>query len=241
MAGSEPRVPILMYHKIAPINKQSKVRGHYVSPGLFARQMTLLSLLGFQTVDLDSLYESNQKLPRKPIVITFDDGYQNFADNAQPVLSSHKFESTVFLVSNQVGGTNRWDVQMGDVEEPLMDLATIQRCRTLGTQFGSHTSDHADLSAVSAEVAWDQIRGSKESLESQLGIPIKTFCYPYGRMGSDTPKLVADAGYRLACSTLKGTNSSDTDRYTLRRINVRSDTWSAILLMKLLRSARNEG
>ena len=201
--------------------------------------MQVLKLLGFESVGLNGLFEEGQVLPRRPFVITFDDGYQNFFDNALPTLRKTGFASTVFLVANQVGGTNAWDVALGDVEERLMGLEALRKAADFGTEFGSHTLDHVDLNLADSDEAWSQISESKSRLESMLGTSIESFCYPYGRMNERTPDIVRSAGYRLACSTLKGTNSDQTDRYALRRVNVRSDTWSPILLLKLLKAARN--
>ena len=234
------KVPILMYHKVERVNRRSLVPGHYVSPSLFKKQMAILAALGYTPVALSSLYRSDVKLPRKPIVITFDDGYVNYLTNALPILQAQKFVATVFLVANQLDGTNAWDVKLGDVEERLMSVQQIQECRQAGTEFGSHTLDHADLGAVSLDEAKRQIADSKVKLESDLGFPIETFCYPYGRKNRDVMRLVEEAGYRLACSTEKGINTEDTDRYALRRINVRRDTSVPVFVMKLLRGSRNE-
>jgi peptidoglycan/xylan/chitin deacetylase (PgdA/CDA1 family) len=168
-------------------------------------------------------------------VITFDDGYVNFLTNALPVLRSHRFVATVFLVANQLGGTNAWDVVKGDVSEPLMNAAQIQQAREAGIEFGSHTLDHADLQAVSPEEAWRQIEGSKRKLEETLDCEVDAFCYPYGRKTPDVCEMVRRAGYRVACSTEKGLNTEDTDQFALRRINVRRDTSVPVFAMKLLR------
>jgi len=233
----DTRVPILMYHKVAQVDPRSLVKGHYVSTRMFSRHVRLLKALGYETVGLNGLFDED--LPKRPIAITFDDGYQNFFDNALPTLRKANYVSTVFLVANQLGGVNKWDEALGDVSEPLMSVETIQSAATQGTEFVSHTLDHVDLKLADENDAKRQIAGSKEVLESTLRMPIHTFCYPYGRMNEDTPEYVRASGYRLACSTLKGTNTARTDRYALRRINVRSDTWTPILWLKLLRTARN--
>jgi peptidoglycan/xylan/chitin deacetylase (PgdA/CDA1 family) len=226
-----------MYHRIAPLNPQSTVKGHYVHPRMFDRQMRTLARLGYQTFPLGTMYSGGPK-PKKPIAITFDDGYTNFFDHALPSLTARNFVSTVFLVANLIGQTNRWDEERGDVREPLMDLAQIREAQSKGTEFGSHTLDHADLSVVSSEEAWCQIADSKAVLERALGTEISTFCYPYGRKTPEVQAMVGRAGYRLACSTKKGLNHSDTDRMELRRINVRSDTLMPVFLYKLIRGAR---
>ncbi len=197
--------------------------------------MAVLSAMGYSAVPLNSLYNPGAKLPRKPVVITFDDGYVNFLTNALPILRTYKFVSTVFLVANQLGGTNAWDTKHGDVEERLMDVPQILEAKAAGTAFGSHTLDHADLQAVSAAEAWHQIEGSKMKLEKELPFEIDTFCYPYGRKTPEVCDMVKRAGYRLACSTEKGQNTEDTNPFALRRINVRRDTSVPVFAMKLLR------
>jgi peptidoglycan/xylan/chitin deacetylase (PgdA/CDA1 family) len=145
-------------------------------------------------------------------------------------------QATVFLVAHQLGGRNEWDVKVGDVPEPLMTVEQIRA--SANTQFGSHTLDHADLSAVEPKEAWRQIADSKCALEEALDRPVRSFCYPYGRKTSQTEEMVAKAGYRLACSTVGGFNDPDTNRFALRRVNVRRDTSPTILLFKLLRDMR---
>jgi len=233
------RIPILMYHKVERVGRHSPVPGHYVSPGLFKNQMNVLSSMGYSSVPLSSLYRPEEKLPRKPIVITFDDGYSNFLTNALPILQTQKFVSTVFLVANQLGGTNAWDFKEGDIQERLMNLQQIQIAKMAGTEFGSHTLDHADLTAVTGDEAWRQISESKHKLEETLGVPIESFCYPYGRKSQEVSRMVERAGYRMACSTDKGLNTEETDRYALRRINIRRDTSVPVFVMKLLRGRRN--
>jgi peptidoglycan/xylan/chitin deacetylase (PgdA/CDA1 family) len=96
---------------------------------------------------------------------------------------------------------------------------------------------HADLTACTADEAWRQISESKAAVEAVTGEPATAFCYPYGRHSAQTRDMVKRAGYKTACSTLKGLNSQDTDPFALKRINVRRDTSVFILLVKLLRGA----
>lgn len=230
---SATAVPILMYHKVAPVNGQSTLKGHYVSPELFGKQMRALRKRGFEAVPLDRLFQ--EPLPERPIVITFDDGYENFYSHALPILQECGFSATVFLVANLLGQTNQWDVRNGDVEERLMTVEQIRQAMRSGIDFGSHTLDHADLATADDAAAWEQISGSRQLLESRLDSPIKTFCYPYGRKTASVQAMVARAGYTVACSTEKGANTPATDPFALKRINVRSDSYLPIFLYKLRR------
>jgi len=228
------KLTILMYHKIERLPTKTLVPGHYVDPDIFRKQMGLLKMLGYRPIRLDEAM--TKPLPKRPAVITFDDGYQNFLTNALPVLREHQFPSTVFLVSDELGGTNSWDVRDGDVSEPLMNLGEIESCLKDGVEFGSHTVTHARLAGLPEERARTEIARSKSELEARLKIPISTFCYPYGSHDDRTRQMVENAGYICACSTEKGINGPDTDRFALRRINVRRDTRVAGFAMKLWRA-----
>jgi peptidoglycan/xylan/chitin deacetylase (PgdA/CDA1 family) len=228
------KLTILMYHKIEPLHAGAQVPGHYVDPATFRKQMAVLRRFGYRSVRLADAV--TQPLPKRPVVISFDDGYRNFQTNALPVLKEYGFGSTVFLVSEQIGGDNRWDVLEGDVSESLMNQEEIAACIREGVEFGSHSSSHARLTQVDQSLAWSEISDSKSSLEAKFRIPITTFCYPYGAQNEQTRRMVEKAGYVCACSTDKGINDSTTDRFALRRINVRRDTMVAGFVMKLWRA-----
>ena len=237
MRSDLPRVPILMYHRIARPEAHSTVRGHYVPPRLFARQMKAMARLGYRAAPISQVFASDDPLPQKPFCVTFDDGYENFATNALPSLQRLGFTATVFLVTEMVDKDNAWDADRGDVRERLLTREQIAACQAAGTEFGSHTLTHADLTSCPKDEAWRQISESKSAVEKITGRPAVSFCYPYGRFTSETREMVEKAGYSLACATLKGLNTRDTDRFALKRINVRRDTTVLVLLMKLLRGA----
>jgi peptidoglycan/xylan/chitin deacetylase (PgdA/CDA1 family) len=231
-------VPILMYHKIAPVNPRSILKGHYVSPRLFARQMSALASRGYVVVPLSRVLSG--EAPERAVAITFDDGYENYFMHALPILVRHGYPATVFLVANAIGGTNAWDAVEGDVEEKLMDLGQIREAQAAGTEFGSHTLDHVDLTAATPDEAWRQVNGSRCFLEECLDAPVVSFCYPYGRKTGAVREMVQRAGYRFACSTEKGSNTENTDPFSLRRVNVRRDTHLPIFLYKLRRDGARE-
>lgn len=231
--GSGPFVPVFMLHKVGVTPKGAMFPAHYVSPALFGRQMRLLRTLGYQTVSFDDLFSERQ--PKKAMVVSFDDGYRNYAEHAHPVLRELGFGATVFLVSGQFGGTNAWDVKLGDQPEPLLSVDEIRRLSREGVEFGSHTVDHVDLSTVGVDVAERQIRESKAAIEAVVGKPISCLCYPYGNSGEAVQLLTSEAGYRWGCTVRGGFNTPSTPAFGLRRTNLRSDTTVPVLLIKLLR------
>src|ERR1700683_4085176 len=110
MTGS---LPILMYHKIEVLKPGAQVPGHYVAGSVFHSQMAILRRLNYHPITLTNALEG--PLPPRPIVLTFHHGYRNFITNALPILKRFDFPSTVFLVADEIGGENSWDVRTGDI------------------------------------------------------------------------------------------------------------------------------
>jgi len=232
-------VPILMYHRIGKRRADSIVSDQYVTPGLFAKHLRFLKRNGYRTVSLDEMIGLLQVKASqgKPIVITFDDGYESFYTEALPLLRNEGMTATVFLVSSCIGKTNRWDEAKGDVTERIMSKSQILNAALEGISFGGHSITHPDLRFCDDEMAKREISECKRELRDLLRIPIDWFCYPFGKFLEREQRLVKQAGYKGACGTEKGGNSSLTDLFGLKRINVRATT-STLYLARKLRNAR---
>ena len=218
-----------MYHKVAAAGPGAKIRSHYVHPSAFRRQIRLLKSLGYQSV---SPADACQKTARD-IAITFDDGYANFQAYALPCLLESGFGATVFAVTGLLGGTDEWD----GGQEPLMTRDQLVDCGRQGIEIGSHTVNHADLTAVPPEIARRELQESRDFL-IECGFSNPGFCYPYGRQDDSIREVVREVGYPYACGTRRGANDSTTNMFDLHRVNIRSDTSLPVFLFKLLRARR---
>src|SRR5437868_12091136 len=100
------KLTILMYHKIDELRAGVRHPGNYVSPEQFRRQMDALLLWGYRTITfeqwLDYRAGSLRSLPRRPLIVTFDDGYTCFDRHAWPVLRERGMRAMVFLVAGQI-------------------------------------------------------------------------------------------------------------------------------------------
>ena len=230
------RVPILTYHKIAPVDAKTIYPGTFVPPALFEKHLGYLARKGFETMRLEALFSGLE--PEKPVVITFDDGFQDFEDTAVPLLHRYTFGATVFLVSDFVGETNAWDENVGDVTYPLMSKESIIQLHEQGYEFGSHSKSHIRLSSHDAVSQDSEIRGSKADLEALLGFPIQTFCYPYGSYDENSLHSVRTSGYQFATTCDKGLNDGSEDPLRLKRIAIRNDTSLPVFVYKLWRAFR---
>lgn len=214
------KVPILVYHRIVPMSWSKLGQGIEVKVQSFKQQMKFLSSKGFQTVSLDRLigaFNGINQLPKKSIILTFDDGYKDNYLYAFPILKEHNFTATIFLVSGYIGGTNEWDKasQEGSIE--LLSPEEIKEMAAYGISFGAHTVTHPHLPQLNEKEAFREIVKSKEEIERILGQEVISFCYPYGEFDDNIKRMVRDAGYKCACAC--DTKQTD-DFYELRRIQV---------------------
>jgi len=234
-----PPVPILLYHKIGDPPPRARVPGQYVSAKLFRKHLAYLAGQGYAGVSLTHLTKPERGLPPKPIVITFDDGYHCLYREALPLLREHGFTATVFVVVEGIAGVNFWETTVGDVEEPMLTAEQIREMQAAGIEFGSHTLTHPHLSALSVEEAAREIADSKRRLEELLGRDCSAFAYPYGDWSPALRALVAEAGYRVACTTRRAAARAGDDRLALPRINIRRYNVLPRFRYKLWRAMRS--
>lgn len=209
--------PILTYHKLGPRPGGVRLKGLYVSAGTFSRQLQELRDAGFTSGTL-SRWESP---PNRQVVITFDDGYVNALQYGLAPLAKCGFRAIQFLPVNFLGKRNEWDVAVGEAPESIMDPAQVREWLSAGHDIGSHTLSHPFLSKLPAEHAKEEIASSRRKLEDLFGRPVDHFCYPYGDYNERVRDLVQEAGYKTACTTEWGVNSSGDCSWTLKRLTVR--------------------
>jgi peptidoglycan/xylan/chitin deacetylase (PgdA/CDA1 family) len=163
------------------------------------------------------------------VALTFDDGFQNFADAALPLLREHGMPATVFVATDHVGHTNRWSAGTVPVvpELPLMSWDVLGRLGEHGITVGSHTRTHPNLRRTSKARLDAEIREAADVINSELGRRPATFAYPYGEFDDASVKL-ARSTYALACTTeLRAVDAADDclllprlDAYYFRRAGV---------------------
>ncbi|HEX4211242.1 MAG TPA: SAM-dependent methyltransferase, partial [Candidatus Binataceae bacterium] len=147
------RVPVLMYHSVAD-DGAAKLARYRVSRKMFQSQMAWLRRHGYHSISAEELawfIANKHPFVGRPVVISFDDGYQDFADNAWRILQVHDFRPEVFIVTDFVGGVAKWDANAGP-PAALMNAPTIARLAMEGVYFGSHLASHRAADGLSTEV-----------------------------------------------------------------------------------------
>lgn len=219
--GRAERVPILLYHRIAPAGGEA-LSTYRVSPDAFESQLSYLRHAGFHSIDLEGWrgwVEHNVPLPKGALVLTFDDGYRDFMEHAWPLLSHYGFSACVYLVGDAIGQDNHWDRIYGE-RVPLLSWREIRRLQAEGVSFGSHGSSHRSLPTLSLREVIHELRKSKEILENGLGTPIHSFAYPYGETNRRVQYLVGVSGYELGLSCRPGACTTRDSLLALPRIEV---------------------
>jgi peptidoglycan/xylan/chitin deacetylase (PgdA/CDA1 family) len=215
-------VPILAYHDVSP-DPHPAFRRYSVTTLAFERQMRWLAETGHRALDMDSLLEARRggrALPSRPVVITFDDGLRRSADHAVPVLADCGLTAVFYLVTDLVGMTSRWMRDDPGVDMPLFGWDVAAKLLADGFQQGAHTVTHPRLTSLDDQRCRDELAGSRERLEHELGVPIRHLAYPFGDWNPRVREAARAAGYETACSTRPGLSGQDDDLLALRRITV---------------------
>lgn len=218
-------VPILMLHHVEPLplDPPALHPDSYLGPGELAALLDDLASLRCQTWTLAQAAEAAQTgepLPRRSVVLTFDDGCRCFLDHAFPELARRGMTATLFAVSRELGGTNRWDLPAGERREDLLDADELRALAAEGIEIGSHGRHHRDLTACGEAELREEIFGSREDLEEELDRPVHTFCYPFGRLDSRAREAARAAGYLAAVSIHGHSGAVHRDPWALPRMIV---------------------
>ncbi len=224
IAVSQLRVPVLMYHEIAePADSRSRLA---VSPGAFAAQLDCLAEAGFKTMTAGAvakvLAQGDGELPERTIVLTFDDGYEDFYSRATPMLSEHGFTATLFLTSGWVR-----DVGTGTAgERPGRMLSWDQVTETAhaGIEIAAHTRWHPQLDQLPETSVRQELYTSKAWLEERLGVPVPGLAYPFGYSNATVRRVAREMGYGYGCAVRNRMASTSSDLFALERLTVRRAT-----------------
>ncbi|MGD2138166.1 MAG: polysaccharide deacetylase family protein [Gammaproteobacteria bacterium] len=213
-------ISILMYHQVGDFAPMPAHRSTYCHYRRFQRQMDFLKRFRFNVLSLDAALaclNGEQPIPPRAVVLTFDDGYENFYEYAWPVLERCGFPSMVYLLSGLLGQPSHWFGEDGRQTPPLMSRDRILQLRDRGVGFGSHGVSHVRLAEADAQTVRGEVAQSKAQLEQLLGGEVRHFCYPYGSHDRTAVDAVESAGYASAVTCLRAAATPAFDPLLLPR------------------------
>ncbi|MDT0349821.1 polysaccharide deacetylase family protein [Pseudonocardia charpentierae] len=220
-------VPVLTYHSVSD-DPPGPIRRWSVTPARLRAHLTALRHAGFTGLTVTELlacYRGTRTLPERPVVLTFDDGYEDFLLEALPALTDAGFPSTLYASS----GLLRDEKSAAQRPGRMLDWGQLGEVAAAGVEIGAHSHTHRELDTLSRrEAAWE-VEHSGQRLRDELGLPVSTFAYPYGYSNRDVRAAVRDAGYDAACGVKNAYSHTGDDRWALSRILVERDLDTAAL------------
>jgi peptidoglycan/xylan/chitin deacetylase (PgdA/CDA1 family) len=211
-------VDVLMYHSISTGPPPT-----CLPPAVFCAQLDVLASHGYRTITMSELaawLRGERVLPSRTAVLTFDDGFADFAEVAFPELKARGMTATVYLPAARIGGLEDWRGSLRWAPRPLLDWDQAAWLFAEGIEFGSHGMTHADLTRLTPRALSLEIEGSQAILRERLGPSAgRSFAMPYGRTNGAVRRVVAKC-YESAASTCLSRASRRCDPFAIPRLEM---------------------
>ena len=207
-------VLVLEYHHIADRVDDPEgalVERYYVPSADFAAQLDYLKAEGYETItmlEFSKAAKGKGTLPKKPLILTFDDGYEDNYTVALPLLEERGMKGEVYMVTNFIG------------KKGYLTWSELRDMQQRGIEIGCHTADHLPLVGLSRAEQEDQVRLSKLLLEWNGIKTVFSFSYPNGSCNEEIAALLRDSNYLTAVTGDAGFNTFQTDPMFLQRVNI---------------------
>jgi len=220
--------PILMYHYIAhpPEGANAVLTDLTVTPELFDQQLDYLLEAGYTTITMEQLWAGltdGVTLPEKPVILSFDDGYDNAYGAATPRLLARNMVGTFFIVRDFMG------------QPGYLSWGMAAEMKNVGMEIGNHSTTHPNLASLSYTAQYDEIENCAAAIGDALGERPQFFCYPLGRYNGETIRALKASGHLAAVTTSDGTIQYRADSFRMSRARVRHTTQVSTLAWLLNR------
>jgi peptidoglycan/xylan/chitin deacetylase (PgdA/CDA1 family) len=203
-------VPVLYYHSVQK-NADNEV---IITPKTLKYELQYIKDQGYTTLTMNELYNyllHNSPIPKKSIVITFDDGYMDNYYNAFPILKDLNMKATIFCITSNLDGSY------------YLSKEAINEMLNYGIDIESHTVNHLKLNQLTYSEQLRELQESKKNLESITGKEVYAVAYPFGAFNDDSIKAAKAAGYKLGFTTNIGLSDRDYNPLKLDRIYISSN------------------
>ena len=205
------KIPIIMYHYVEYVKDVNDLvkRKLAINPYTFDLQLKTFKDYNYETYfvrDMPAIIDGKIKVSTRSAILTFDDGYEDFYTDVLPILKKYNMKATLYIIYDYIG--RKGFLTSAEIKEiAKSDLVEI----------GGHTLDHVYLKQIPSVVLKRQVTDVKTLLESDYGIKVDTFAYPYGPFSDEAIQAVKTASYSAAVSVIPGViHSKDTLFYMSR-------------------------
>lgn len=211
-------LPIIMYHYVEYVKDAGDFirKSLDIVPHAFENQLKTIDDNCYETYfvrDIPDILDGKKPHNEKSVILTFDDGYEDFYTDVLPLLKKYHIKATLYVVYNFID------------RKGFLSKKELNEIVGSGlVEIGSHTLNHRYLKNLSADTQRSEIFESKTKLEKLLKIPVNTFAYPYGAFDDRTVELVKEASYSAAVSVIRGVTQSIDNQFILYRIRAGGTT-----------------
>ena len=212
-------VSVIMYHRVVDEPLTESKFNVYITKDKLDWQLGNLKKRGFDFITFKDL--ANGVKVKKPIILTFDDGYEDNHLNLLPLLKKHQAKAVIYCLGDRSIQSNIWDEKLGEPRANLMNDSQIKECHDSGLiEIASHGLNHQHLPSLNEADADEEFKLSKQNLEQLINEKIVSFAYPYGDYGEREEVMAYEAGYDFAIGTVNGPLKLTDNYYTIRRIQI---------------------
>lgn len=202
------RIPILMYHSISDSNPNNNL---LVPVKQFEAEVKWLKENGFTPMLLDDVVKAYNTgyVPKKPVAITFDDGYADNYSDAYRILKGNGMKGTFFIITNNT-----------DKDGYYLNSSMLKEMHDNGMGIENHTSRHIEFTNISRDDKITIIKEGQEALKEKVGVDSKFICYPVGKYDEETIEVEREIGIQAAVTTEYGISSANDGLYSLKRVRI---------------------
>lgn len=194
--------PALLFHSV----NRSKENGlSHIDPNLFENLLQELSNHNIETVTITEAFSDNRT--GNKVALIFDDGFEDFYQEAFPLLKRYKCTATLFPVTQSIGNDYSWDLYS---HRPNLTSEQIKEISDYGIEIGSHTHSHPDLTRINDNELKNELSKSKETLEKITQKAVTSLSFPFGSWNRRVWRTAKTSGY-LTASAYRGLKHSEND------------------------------
>jgi peptidoglycan/xylan/chitin deacetylase (PgdA/CDA1 family) len=220
-AGAPGPVPILCYHAVCD-DPPGWIAPFTVTPATFARHLDAVAASGRQPLTVSQYADGlrgHRPLPARPVLITADDGFADFAKFALPALAERGLPSTLYVTTAPLSGE-----PSALPDAAMLSAGDLAGVEAAGVEIGAHSHTHPQLDLLPRHEVAAELARSRDLLEQVLGHPIRSFAYPHGYWRAAVRRLVGEAGFDSACAVGEALSSPRDHPLALSRLMIRAGT-----------------
>ena len=217
-------VPILLYHSIA-VDPPRWISPFAVSPAAFAAHLDEIVASGRQPLTVSQYADGlagRVPLPSRPVLITVDDGFADFAGHALPALVERRLPSTLYVTTGALSDQKQQESVLPPA--PMLASTDLPGLEAAGVEIGAHTHTHRQLDLLPRRAVVDEVARSGSILAQALGHHIRTFAYPHGYWSKAVRRIVGEGGFESSCAVGEALASDRNHPLALSRLMLRQDT-----------------